>query len=335
VITVAILGGGFMGATHAKGWAALGDRARVKTVCSRSSERALKVAQTVGAELTGDLDGVLADPEVDVVDVCLPTALHREVTERALGSGKHVLLEKPIALTAEDAAAIARAAERSGKALMVAMVLRWFAEYVEIERRVRSGELGRALAVNAFRLSVPADWNDWMRDPAQSGGMPVDLMIHDFDQANWLLGEPRRVLARPAGGGSVPQHVQALVEYDAGEALVEGSMAMPSSWPFTHGIRVLCERGVVEHGFRAAPAEDGGNIGGDIQSFLRVYPAGGQPETVAVQGGDPWAAEIAYFAGCVEQGRAVERGTVEQAGAALAVALAANRSLASGQPEAV
>ena len=133
----------------------------------------------------------------------------------------------------------------------------------------------------------------------------------------------------------MPAHVQALVEYDGAEALVEGSMAMPASYPFSAGIRVLCEKGVVEHGFRAAPAEDGGNIGGDIQSFLRIHPVGGAAENVSVQGGDPWATEIAYFLGCVEDGRAPELGTAEQAIEALRVSLAANRSLESGRPEPV
>jgi predicted dehydrogenase len=253
---------------------------------------------------------------------------------RALESGKHVLLEKPIALTVEDAEAIGRAAERSGRKVMVAMVLRFFADYVEIQRRLGTGGLGRPLVLSAYRLSPPADWNDWMRDPAQSGGTPVDLMIHDFDYANLVFGEPRRVTARAAGGGSLPDHVQALVDYDGGGALVEGSMVMPAGYPFSAGIRILCEGGVVEHGLRAEPAEDGGNIGA-IQSYLRVNPAGGTTEAIAVEGGDPWAAEIAYFVECVEQDRPVEQGTVEQATLALRTSLAAARSIESGSPEPV
>jgi predicted dehydrogenase len=331
VTTVAILGGGFMGATHASGFRAAGDRVRVKTVCSRSTERAEKVAESVGASFTTDLEAVLADPEVDVIDICLPTPVHREVAERAFAAGKHVLLEKPVALTLEDADAITAAAERSGRLFMVALVLRFFADYEEIARRVGSGPLGRALALSAYRLSPPADWNDWMRDGAQSGGTPVDLMIHDFDQANLLLGTPRSVYARGVG-----EHVYAVVEHEGGGAsLVEGSMAMPSSYPFSAGIRVRCEGGVIEHGFRASPAEDGGNIGGDVQSFLRVHPDGGAVETVPVEGGDPWAAEIAYFLDCVEAGRQPERGTAAQSRDALRVSLATARSLASGRPEEV
>ena len=78
MVNVAILGAGFMGAAHAANYRALGDRVRVKTVASRSLERATRVAEGVGAEVTGDLDAAIRDPEVDAVDICLPTPLHRE-----------------------------------------------------------------------------------------------------------------------------------------------------------------------------------------------------------------------------------------------------------------
>ena len=99
MITVAILGGGFMGAAHAANYKALGERVRVKTVASRTTERVARVAEVVGAEVTADLDGAIRDPDVDAVDICLPTPLHREYAERALAAGKSVFLEKPIALT--------------------------------------------------------------------------------------------------------------------------------------------------------------------------------------------------------------------------------------------
>ena len=122
MITVAILGGGFMGAAHAANYKALEGRVRVKTVASRQSERAAAVADSVGAELTGDVDAALHDPEVDLVDICLPTGLHRETAEAALAAGKHVFLEKPIALTLADADAIVAAAARAEGFFMVGLV---------------------------------------------------------------------------------------------------------------------------------------------------------------------------------------------------------------------
>jgi predicted dehydrogenase len=331
VIRVAILGGGFMAASHAPNYAALGERVRVTKIASRASDRARTVAEAAGAELVEDLDAALADPEVDAVDVCLPTPMHREYAEKALAADKHVFLEKPIALTLEDADAIVAAADRADGVFMVGLVLRFWPEYVELQRRLGDGELGRPQAVSTFRLSPPADWNDWMGDATKSGGVPIDLLIHDFDQMNWLLGTPRSVYAR----APEPNHVVAVVEYDGASAVAEGSMAMPKAYPFSSNIRVLCENGVAEYGFSAAPAEDGGNIGAsDSARGLRLYPRGGDAVTVPVESADPWGPEIAYFVECIENGRKPEQGTGEQARAALAVSLAAARSLETGRPEA-
>jgi predicted dehydrogenase len=329
LISLAIFGAGFMGGAHAASYVALGERVRVRTVASRSPDRAAKVAEALGAEPTTDLEAAVSDPEVEAVDICLPSPLHREWAERALEAGKHVFVEKPIALTAEDADAIVQAAARGDQVLMVGLVLRFWPEYVELQRRVASGELGRPLSVSTHRLSPPIDWNDWMADPKQSGGVPVDMLVHDFDQMNWLLGQPRRVFAREPRLG----HVQALVEYDGAVALAEGSVAMPRSYPFSSNIRVLCEGGAAEYAFSAAPVEGEGNIGASESARgLRVFPNEGPAATIPVESADPWGPELAYFVECVERGRPPEQGTGEQAREALLVSLAANRSLESGQP---
>jgi predicted dehydrogenase len=324
MVTVSIIGAGFMGSTHAAAYAALTDRVRVKTVCARSLERAARVAATVGAEPSVDVEALLRDPEIVAVDVCLPTPLHRELAERAFAAGKHVFLEKPIALTIRDADAIVAAAERSGKMLMVGLVLRFWPEYVRLQQLAHAGELGRPRAVATRRLSPPADWTDWLRDREQSGGTAVDLLIHDFDQMNALLGTPRRVYASEPE----PGHVQAIVEYDGATGIAEGSMTMPRSYPFSSSIRVLGAGGVAEYDFSAVAVEGEGNIGATTSARgLRVYPAGGEMRLEEVESADPWAPEIEYFVACLEQNRFPEVGTGEQARRALAVSLAANESL--------
>lgn len=339
MITVAILGCGFMGAAHAGNYAALGERVSVKTVYSRTEERGLRLAAAVGAEAATDLEGVLDDPAIDAVDVCLPTPFHRRVTEAALAEGKHVFLEKPLALTLEDGRAIVDAAAASDRVFMVGLVLRFWPEYVELHHRIASGELGRPFTLTASRLSPPADWADWYADVAQSGGPLVDLMIHDFDQANWLLGEPRMVYARAVASrdpGYLDQ-VVAVVEYDGAQAVVEGSMAMPGSYPFSSLIRLNAAGGIAEYSFRAAPAEDGGNIGAVDESArgLRIFPREGEPEVVLLDPVDPWGPEIEEFVSCVEENREPENGTGDQALLGLRVSLAAKRSLETGHPEAV
>ena len=113
-------------------------------------------------------------------------------------------------------------------------------------------------------------------------------------------------------------------------------MSMPRSYPFSSSIRVLCENAVAEYGFSAAPVEGEGNIGASSSARgLRVFPVGGEPETVPVESADPWGPEIEEFVSCVEQGRQPAQGTGEQASLALRTSLAAARSLESGRPEAI
>jgi predicted dehydrogenase len=188
---------------------------------------------------------------------------------------------------------------------------------------------GGPLAVSAHRLSALPDWNEWMLDPGQSGGTLVDLMIHDFDICNALLGAPRRVHAVATAGN---RHVRAIVEHEGGDATVEGSHAMPSSFPFTAGLRVLCERGLLDHRFVAGAGDE---VADDAAaSALSMHPAEGEAELFQ-QPGDGWSDEIRHFLDCVETGAEPTDGSFAQARAALAIAVAAKRSIETGEPEPV
>jgi predicted dehydrogenase len=153
-------------------------------------------------------------------------------------------------------------------------------------------------------------------------------MIHDFDICAAILGAPRRVRAVSTAGG---RHVRAIVEYERGDATVEGSHAMPPSFPFTAGLRVLCEGGVLDHRFEAGAGDE---VAGDTASGLSIHPLEGDRRSF-VGAGEPWAAEIEHFLDCVGVGAEPRDGSFAQARAALAVALAARRSIESGEVVAV
>ena len=152
-------------------------------------------------------------------------------------------------------------------------------------------------------------------------------MVHDFDLAGALLGPARRVHARAAAGG---RHVTALVEHERGEAAVEGSHAMPASFPFTAGLRVLCERGVLEHRFEARRGRRGRRRRGGARCS-RSTRRTGEPRRFHEAGRSVGRADRALPR--LRRGGAEPRdGSFAQARAALAVALAARRSIASGAP---
>jgi predicted dehydrogenase len=324
VTRIALLGGGFMARTHAQSYGALKDRAEVAVVCAL--EGADAIAADLGAEAATDWEAVVGMDGIDAVDVCLPTPLHRPVAEAALTAGKHVLLEKPIALTLDDADAIGDAARATGRVLMVGHVLRYMPEIVEMRRLLDAGELGAPLAASALRLSAPPDWNQWMLDPAKSGGVLVDMMVHDFDVLNAILGPAQTVIARAAADGL---HFQMLLEHPGGNGAIEGSHAMPGSYPFTANLRVLCERGVLEHRFVAGA---GDQVDEAMQSVLGVHPAEGDARRFH-EAIDPWGAQIAHFLDCVSTGAEPRDGSFAQARAALAVAVAARAAAESGAPQ--
>ena len=328
MLRVGVLGAGFMGGTHARAYHGLPD-VELVAIYAPSERRGGPLAAELSTVWTDDLDRVLGDESLDAVSVCLPTPEHRPVTEAALVAGKHVLLEKPIALTLADADALVALAAAADQTVMVAHVLRFWPEYVELQRLVSAGDLGRPLSAVATRRQPFPAWSTLFARSDLTGGAVVDMMIHDFDTLNWLFDAPRSVTAyghlNPRSGGW--DQTQVVVDYGAASALVDGGMMMPESYPFSSSLQVLCERGAVEYHFRAGgrSVETGGGV-----NDLIVYPADGVSVRIEVEQRDPYAAEVAYFVDCLTTGQPAHRATPEDARLALRVALAARESLEQG-----
>ncbi len=306
---IAVLGAGFMGGTHARAHHARDD-VEIAAVYAHGPARGQDLADELGTAFTDDLDQVLRDDSIEAVDICLPTPAHRATAEAALAAGKHVLLEKPLALTIEDADALVAAADATDRVFMVAHVLRFWPEYVALKRVVDSGELGRPIAVNAVRRQPFPEWSALLKNADQTGGAIYDMLIHDYDAINWLLGAPASVVAHgirnPRSGGH--DQAQALITYAAGTGVADG--------------------GAIEYHFQA-----GGRSFevGTPTNRLTVYRAGGDPEVLPVEQSDPFANEVAYFIDCVRTGAPAARATPRAARLAMQVGLAAKASAETGQ----
>ena len=327
---IGILGSGFMGGTHARAYAKI-PGVSIAAVSSRHIEKAEALAGQVGARATTDDRSIIEDASIEAISNTLPTHLHAETTTAALKAGKHVLLEKPFALSVADCDRMIAAARETGRTLMVAHVLRFWGEYVSLVDFVHSGKIGQPISAVATRLSQLPGWADWFLDPGWSGGAVLDLCVHDFDAVNWLLGAPSTVYAR--GRELKPglwNDVHAIVDYGGANAFVDGSEFMPPGYPFTSALKVLCDRGVIEFLFRAGgvSVEMGGGASLIAHEAGRSYPLTPPP-------GDAYENEIAYFVDCVRNGVPPELGAPEQARLAVATADAARRSLENGQVERV
>jgi predicted dehydrogenase len=320
VAGIAIVGAGGMGRAHAGAWARLGRGNDIRYVCTPQADGALADAPL--ALVTADFEAVLRDGGVDLVSICTPTDSHFELASRALAAGKHVLLEKPIASTVEEARELDAMADRHREVLMVAHVVRFFPGYEAVHGAVREGAIGEPHSVRAARLTATADRPAWLLDERRSGGPLVDFAIHDFDQLNLLLGVPRTVRTTRAGAAGF----ETTVEYSSGRhGHVLTSMAMPEGFPFTTSLEVTGSRGVAAYRFSA---EDGAR--GGRSDYEAVSPDG--PVVAPVDPGDPFLAQVRYFLTCATDGQRPDRADARSAALALDVALAAKRSFDTGRP---
>src|SRR5258708_14610889 len=165
--------------------------------------QARKFSQRHNIQSFGDSADLLNN--VDIVDICTPTATNKPLVLTAAKAGKQVICEKPIALTVEDAQAMIEACRQVR--FFIGMVLRFFPQYRAAKQLVAAGRIGKPGVLRLKRVSyVPQKPEAWYFNDAVSGGMAVDLMIHDFDYARWLAGEVERVYALKthAGGGAAP-----------------------------------------------------------------------------------------------------------------------------------
>lgn len=275
---LAVVGLGFMGGVHVKAIASLPQVELAAVVSRRAPEWPAKHYTR--------LEDALADPEIDAVDLCLPTDMHESAAIAALASGKHVLVEKPMALSVESCHRMIAAAERAQRILMVAHVLRFFPAYRVLQRAVAKGELGSIRSATFRRRCAQPGWSEWITDKSRSGGGGFDLLIHDVDMALRLFGAPRAISAigyeDAAKGVDV---ISARFYYDGFVAEISGGWMGAGGFPFAMEFTVLGDGGVLEFNSESRP--------------LKRYGGG---EEVSLESMDGYAAEIAYFTECCRTG---------------------------------
>ncbi|MBZ0289131.1 MAG: Gfo/Idh/MocA family oxidoreductase [Anaerolineae bacterium] len=194
---VGVVGAGSMGNVHAPAWKNLAYKgAELVGIHAARESSAHELATRHGVKNFPSYEALLA--EVDIVDLCVPTDLHRAMTVQAAESGKHIICEKPIALTVEDGRAMIGACEKANVRLFIAQVLRFVPQYSSAQAVVASGQIGKPAVIRLTRAAYQPRKavDNWFTDEKRSGGMILDLMIHDYDYARWLAGNVTRVFAK-------------------------------------------------------------------------------------------------------------------------------------------
>jgi predicted dehydrogenase len=298
---LAVLGLGHMGVAHLK---ALRGVPGVEIAALYSSdERKLAgdpdalgnpegIVDIAGARPYREIERAIADPAVEAVDICLPTHLHDVVAVEALRAGKHVLVEKPMALDGFGADRMVNAARRYKRVLMTAHVLRFSPEYAALREAVLDGQLGRLRFAVFQRWCAAPTRGEWWRNPDQSGGGAFDLLIHDVDFCLHAFGKPKAVGA--SGYCDLERgtdYLNAQLYYEGGGvAGISGGWMEPAGFPSSAGYRVAMEGGVIEYSTAGcAPT---------------LYAAGGAGRVLGLAGGDGYRSELQYFAECCRTGAA-------------------------------
>jgi predicted dehydrogenase len=230
---LALLGCGWVADMHARAAATCGHT--VAGVANHRLESAERFASEHQIErATTDWRELVRAPDVDIVVVCTPNALHAEQSITALEAGKHVFCEKPMATTVADAEAMLAAAERHDRLLLVLHPWRHHSAVIALRNAILAGELGAIVRTHGY--GVHADWGPggWFTDPALAGGGAlVDMGIHAIDTARFLLGEPdpQRVLASiltAHGSYAVDDDGIVLIEWEGGaRSVVESGWWQP------------------------------------------------------------------------------------------------------------
>lgn len=187
---------------------------------------------------------MLKDPKVDLVDICLPPSLHEEVAVAALKAGKHVLVEKPIALETAEGVRMVKAAEKAGKLLMIGQVLPFFPEYAFALDAIRGGKFGKLLGGHFKRVIADPKWIKDFYDPRGAGGPVVDLHIHDAHFIRLACGMPKAVFSsgRMKDGGVRFVNTQFLFDDPTIAVTASGGVIDQQGRSFTHGFEIYLEK---------------------------------------------------------------------------------------------
>ncbi len=299
-VKIGIVGLGFMGMTHFEGAkqvqggevVAFATRNEKKLAGDWSSiqgnfgPRGSEKTDLTGVTGYADYKDLLANPDIDMVNICLPTEKHESIAIEALEAGKHVLVEKPISIELEAAERMLAAAKKSGKLLMVAQVLPFFPEFAWVRNVVENGTYGKLQAAAFRRVIAPPDWSSDIKDFKKLGGWGIDLHIHDNHYIGLLCGVPSKVFSRGLLKEGFVNHVCTQYLYDDPDVTVScisGGIAA-GQLKFAHSFELILEQATIQF--------DCGTYGDDwvVNRPLTVIPNEGPIETPDPGGSGEWCA---------------------------------------------
>jgi predicted dehydrogenase len=337
MISVGIVGLGFMAATHIKAYRQI-PGVRIGAICNPSGRRLdgdlsnvsgnIALADAVKLDMSQirayrDLADLLADASIQLIDICSHTQSHHPFAIQALKAGKHVLCEKPLARTAKLAREIADAAAQAKGYFMPAMCLRFWPEWAWLKNAIETKPYGETLGVRLRRVAEPPGWGQkHFFDGNQSGGALLDVHIHDVDFVQFCFGRPRSVFATGYSkfSGAI-DHVVAQYEVDSGAVVhAEGSWAMADGFGFNMSYTANFERATADYDLSRGP------------DALRLFEKGQAPRTIKCEGPDGFVGELTHIVEAIRDARPPSVVTVEDGVSAVEICEAEAESIRARRP---
>ena len=294
MLKVGLIGVGGISGAHIQGWLSL-EGVELVALCDIRPEQ---MEQYPDIKHYTEFEDMLANEDIDILDICLPTFLHVEYSIKAMEKGINVLCEKPISLKREDVKRVYDVAEKMGVKFMVAHVIRFWREYEYVKSVYESGKYGKLLAGKMIRLSTfPAwSWDNWMYDENRSGFVPYDLHIHDLDFMIYAFGKPKNIKSYRTKL-SDQDYINVTYDFDDFQINAESSW-FACKYPFTAQFRFQFENAIISNesqGFKIYERE--GNI--ITLDEAATYDTG----NIDLPKSGAYAEEIAYFANCVKSNK--------------------------------
>ena len=318
-MTAAIIGIGYIGKEHL---AVLKEKVSRIIICDPNEKESSAFAKLNGCAFYADYKQMLERETPDFACVCVPTPLHARITVDLLKHGVNVLCEKPFATEKEDARRMIDTAQSTKKLLMVGHCVR-FSPYYEYLRKCFADErFGKPKYVKLFRHSKAPAWSagNWLQDIKKSGGVVMDLHIHDTDFIRSLLGIPRSV-------NTSGYHASCTTAYDYGKNVcvtADATWRQVSGFDFISGYDVVFENAAVQY-------ENG---------KIAVYYNGQSYDPMKteefpsyIEGDNIYNNEIEYFIQCLEKNEKPLVCPPEESYDSLSINLAEIRSLVNGRRE--
>ncbi len=322
MIRVGLIGAGGISAEHVNGIKKSG-LAEIKMVYA-PDETAKKLAENCGATTVASAEALIQSPDIDAVFILSPTNSHADYLRQVHAAGKHVLCEKPVVRTAAEADEIEKLFEGYAPVAMAGMVMHFWPEYLQVRDMIKKGDIGRLGTVRMYRgAGCPTKNDKWRGDFKASGGVILDMGIHDIDFVDWALGPLTRIFTMRSKPNEKGQHDYALmVARTADGAIVH----FEESWneaphAFYYGFEITGSGGLLELDSR-------------IEAQLTVRPvenAGAGMKTTNPAAVSPHDAMISAFLEAVAEGKKSPV-TIAEGLRAVRLALAAIESAEKNAP---